>query len=286
VDVRDAAGRLGSGDLGSRAQVGTGPPEVRDLAASFNDMAARLEELVLAQESFVADASHQLRTPLTALRLRLENLEQEIDDPEASEDLAAARDESRRLSRLVDGLLTLARADRRSASVEREVVDLDAVVTERLDAWRPIAEDFGITLIGATSGVTALANPDRVAQVLDNLLANATDASPAGSELRVATARSADQQWVEVHVIDQGAGLTPDQRHRAFDRFWRADGGRGSALPGGDPRNPPEDDRLGGTGLGLAIVRQLVMADGGQVDLDEAGGGGIDAVVRLPAPAP
>ena len=112
-EVRGAAGRLGSGDLGSRAPTDTGPPEVRELASSFNDMAGRLEQLVDAQESFVADASHQLRTPLTALRLRLENLEQEVDDPEAADDLAAARDEMRRLSRLVDGLLALARADRR-----------------------------------------------------------------------------------------------------------------------------------------------------------------------------
>jgi signal transduction histidine kinase len=110
-----------------------------------------------------------------------------------------------------------------------------------------------------------------LAQVVDNLLANAIDASRPGDALRLSVDRSADHRWVEVHVVDQGPGMSADERHRAFDRFWR---GHAAATAG-------TDGRLGGTGLGLAIVRQLVLADGGEVELDEAVGGGIDAVVRL-----
>lgn len=275
--LRDTAGRLGSGDLTTRAPTGGGPAEVQELAESFNTMAGRLDELVQAQRAFVADASHQLRTPLTALRLRLENLEQEISDDEAIGDLAAATAETRRLSRLVDGLLTLARADQPATGADRQDVDLGEALQERIDSWRPVAEEFELSLIGDVPRIEARTNPDRLAQVVDNLLANAVDASSPGDELRVRVTRSADRRWVEVHVVDQGSGLPPDQRRRAFDRFWRADP---SSTVG-----PDDDGRLGGTGLGLAIVRQLVVADGGEVELTEAAGGGIDAVVRLrPAP--
>ena len=111
ADLRDAAMQIGDGDLEARADQNSGPPEVRDLAEAFNTTALRLEQLVTAQEHFVADASHQLRTPLTALRLRLEMLQDE-NGPDAAEDLDAARSEVQRLSRLVDGLLELARAER------------------------------------------------------------------------------------------------------------------------------------------------------------------------------
>ncbi len=121
--LEQAAGEAGGGDLvGARAR--GGPPEVRSLAASFNEMVRRLEELVGAQEVFVADASHQLRTPLTALRLRLEN-----------GDVAGALPEVERLSRLVDGLLALARAEAAPA----EIVELAAAVADRLDAFAPLA---------------------------------------------------------------------------------------------------------------------------------------------------
>ncbi len=210
---------------------------------------------------------------MTALRLRLENLEQEISDDEAIGDLVAATAETRRLSRLVDGLLTLARADQPSTGADRQNVDLGDALQERIDSWRPVAEEFELSLIGDVPRIAARTNPDRLAQVVDNLLANAIDASSPGDELRVHVARSPDRRWVEVHVVDQGPGLSADQRRRAFDRFWRGDP---SATVGSD-----DGGRLGGTGLGLAIVRQLVVADGGEVELTEAADGGIDAVVRL-----
>jgi signal transduction histidine kinase len=271
--MREAAIRLGQGDLGARVGPAPGPPEVRDVAEAFDEMASRLEDLVDAQEAFVADASHQLRTPLTALRLRLENLETEVADGEALDDLAGARRETQRMSRLIDGLLTLARADRGPDHSARQTIGAATATAERLEIWRPTAEEFEVRLEGEPSDLQLQATPDRLSQVLDNLLANATDASPPGSRLRVSARPSPDGRWVELHVIDQGPGLDPEQRRRAFDRFWRGDGtGSGTSRAS-----------LGGSGLGLAIVRRLVAADGGHVELREAPEGGIDAVVSYPA---
>jgi len=264
ADLRDAATRIGDGELDARADQGHGPPEVRELAESFNTTARRLEELVTAQEQFVADASHQLRTPLTALRLRLEMLELETG-PDASEDLEAARDEVRRLSRLVDGLLALARAERASGAATTTPIEVGPVVEERCNAWRPVADERGVALECDSASLSARATPDHLGQALDNLLANALEVSTAGSTIDLAVVPGTDGT-VEVHVTDHGPGLDDAQRLHAFDRFWRATTTRGE---------------LGGSGLGLAIVQKLVTADGGWAELRETPGGGLDAVLVL-----
>ncbi len=249
--MRRAAVRLGHGDLTARVGPGPGPPEVQEVATAFDEMAGRLEQLVDAQEAFVADASHQLRTPLTALRLRLENLETEIAGADAQDDLAGARRETQRLSRLIDGLLTLARADRGTDWSERQVLEVQAATDERIDTWRPIAEECDVELVGEPSDLRVDVSPDRLAQVLDNLLANATDASPRGTRLRLFARRSPDGRWVEIHVVDQGPGLDPEQRRRAFDRFWRtpttgADRRRRPAESGGQRAGPGHRGPPGG----------------------------------------
>jgi signal transduction histidine kinase len=262
-ELQDAATALGSGDLAARADPSTGPAEVRSLAAEFNSMADRLEGLVDAQEAFVADASHQLRSPLTALRLRLENLEYTVDGADRAEVEAAGR-EVARLSRVVDGLLALARADRASTTSTADDIDLGTLLAERAQVWSPLAEERDVALAVEGAGA-ARATPDHLAQVVDNLLANALEVAPAGSAIVLRAGPG------EVHVIDAGPGLSDEERARAFDRFWRAgrDGGT-----------------LGGSGLGLAIVQQLVQSDGGAVELRRAPTGGIDATVRYPEPAP
>ena len=259
--VENAAARLGRGDLFARAPV-AGPPEVRVLAQVLNETATRLETLIGSQRAFVADASHQLRTPLAALRLRLENLEADLTG-NASDDLQGAVAEVMRLSRLVDGLLALARAEREPAAPEP--VDTAAIATNRCDAWSPLAEERGLTLTGALRpGTRALVTPGHLEQVLDNLIANAIEAAPAGTAITVnVEARGAH---VSLSVVDHGPGMTAEERTHAFDRFWR---------PGDRPAG------LGGSGLGLAIVHQLVLADGGQVDLTETAGGGLTVVLRL-----
>lgn len=256
--LEQAAGAIGSGDLAARAPV-EGPPEVRRLAETFNTMGAALDALVHSQDAFVADASHQLRTPLAALRLRLENLGRDVTPPGKPE-LEGALAEVERLSALVAALLTLARADR--APKSPHTIDLQSVVGERLAAWSALADERDVCLHDELEGSLAvLATPGRIEQVLDNLLANALDASPDSATITVSAHRA--DGWVELHVIDEGPGMTAEERERAFDRFWRAPGG-------GD-----------GFGLGLAIVARLVAADGGRVELREAATGGLDAVVRL-----
>ena len=147
-DLQGAAVALGAGDLARRAPDGDGPPEVRSTATAFNRMATRLEALVTAQDHFVADASHELRTPLTALRLRLEALE-------PGDDVDAALAEVARMSRLVDGLLALARAD---APATAAPVELSSFVEERCEAWEPLAADGGVRLEATPAPGAALAN--------------------------------------------------------------------------------------------------------------------------------
>jgi signal transduction histidine kinase len=263
--LRVAATRIGDGDLEARAEQDKGPPEVRALAEAFNTTAVRLEQLVTAQEQFVADASHQLRTPLTALRLRLEMLEDD-EGADISEDLDAARHEVQRLSRLVDGLLSLARAERAAGAAPPTAIALAEVLDERCLAWQPVAEERNVLLSSDAAGLRARSTPDHLGQAVDNLIANALEVAPAGSTVWLRAEPGRQRGTVEVHVTDQGPGLTPDQRVHAFDRFWRASTTRAE---------------LGGSGLGLAIVQKLTLADGGRVELREALGGGLDAVIVL-----
>jgi signal transduction histidine kinase len=256
-----AAAAVGEGDLSARAPAESGPPEIRALASEFNATVGRLETLVRSQDEFVADASHQLRTPLAALRLRLENLERDVGD-EGKDDLAAALAEVSRLSRLVDGLLALARAD--AARPAPALVDVAEVVVARVEAWAPQLAGKGV-LVDARqpASLRASVTAGSLEQVLDNLLSNALVVSQPGDTITIEGL--ATGSVVELHVRDQGPGMTADDRARAFDRFWRA-GSKG-----------------GGTGLGLAIVHRLVTADHGRVELREADGGGLDVVVVLPA---
>jgi signal transduction histidine kinase len=248
------ARRAGEGDLSVRADETRGPPEVRSLAMELNVMVREVEQLMESQREFVADASHQLRTPLTALRLRLENLSHELPEGGRAE-LEAAGVEAERLERIVDGLLVLARTD--VSGPAAAPILLSEVVTGRLDAWSAFAAERDVALAASVSDDAAVyATEDRLEQVLDNLLANALDVAPVGSAVEVV--------WTDgaLHVLDRGPGMTDDELRHAFDRFWRAGGGEGS-------------------GLGLAIVLRLVEADGGSIALRRREGGGLDAAVTL-----
>jgi signal transduction histidine kinase len=255
--------RLGQGDLTARAQPDSGPPQVRSLARQFNHMASRLAELVDAQSRFVADASHQLRSPLTALRLRLENLQVESSGP-FGEGVAAAGEEVQRLSRLVDGLLTLSRADR--PQPHRQPVDVEKIIQDRCDAWSALADERRVELEPPrypSRHATALLVPGDLEQILDNLLANALDASPEGGRIQV-TIEDRQPGSLQVHVRDEGPGMSEEDRRRAFDRFWQGPNSQG-----------------GHSGLGLAIVRQLAARNDASVELRPAQPTGLDAVVRL-----
>lgn len=258
--VDAAAQRLGEGSLDVRAPAADGPQEVRRLAATFNTMAARMEAMVHGHRAVVADVSHQLRTPLAALRLRLDLLAADAEGEQAVE-LSGAQEEIARLSRLVDGLLAVARAEN---AVPRPVpVRVDQVVAERLTAWEPVANERRVELAAnCRAGLTAALGSGDLEQVLDNLIANALEAVQEGGRIDITGTPRGDGVWLQ--VSDNGPGMSETARRTAFRRF-------------GNPE-------ARGSGLGLAIVHRLVTANGGTAELRETPGGGLTAVLTLPAP--
>ena len=261
-DLDAAAQRLGGGALDTRSATGHGPPEVRRLALTFNTMAGRLETLVHGNRAMMADVSHQLRTPLAALRLRLDLLAQDADQATAHE-LTAAQGEIARLSRLVDGLLAVARAE--NVVTKPVEVAVDAVIQDRAAAWRPVAEERGVGLTTeCPDPVRASLGDGHLEQIVNNLLANALDAVPSGGQVKVSAV--ATGHGVRVFVADDGPGMSQQQQEAAFRRF-----------AGTSPA---------GAGLGLAIVHRLVMSNGGSVALSDTPGGGLTVTVALPGGPP
>ena len=267
-ELERGAQQLAAGDLAARTNVDRGPPELRRLGNAFNDMATQLEVLVGSQQAFVADASHQLRTPLTALRLRLDGLDDLIasgDVATATTELDAVSAEVDRLGQLVEALLALARAEGTAARHGR--VDVTDVVREAAARWEPLAAEHGVTvMVHAPARAPAQAVSGALEQILDNLMDNAIEVAPDGTTIELAVDDGDD--GVDVRVRDHGPGLSVKDRERATDRFWRAPGAP-----------------AGGTGLGLAIVAELARASGGSVHLEEPDGGpGLMVRVRLPRP--
>ncbi|MEW2396421.1 HAMP domain-containing sensor histidine kinase [Streptomyces sp. NPDC046862] len=261
--LNDMASKFSDGDLTARSPV-TGPQETQTLARTLNQGAERLDTLIAAQRIFVADASHQLRTPLTALRLSLDNIADGVDDEYVKEDVEQATAEVVRMSRLVNDLLVLARAEAKVAAVEP--LPLRDVIEERLAVWRPAADERGVTvtLRGSADGrLLVLASPGHLDQVLDNVLSNALEVSPDGGTITVEVESRGDE--VVLSVLDEGPGMSDAEKSRAFDRFWRGQGLTGRT----------------GSGLGLAVVRQLVSDDGGTVALRDAPGGGLCVTLNL-----
>lgn len=262
--LQASAYQWSDGDLAERADAATGPPEVRSVAAALNVMAGRLDALVNGSRAVVADVSHQLRTPLAAMRLRLELVRGELqrDDAQApvDEDLAMSLAEVDRLSRLVDGLLTVARAE--AVQPHPAPVDVAEVARERRQAWEPVAAERRIALdvIGADEPAVASVTSGHLEQVLDNLLDNSLEALSDGGRVAIVVTRERDRVLLSVH--DDGPGMTQEQQDAAFHRFMTA--------------------RDGGTGLGLAVVHRLVTADGGSVRLESQPGKGTIVEVALP----
>ena len=266
--LTESAERFASGDLAVTPSATGGPPEIRALDDTLTTMALQLDGLLSSQRAFVADASHQLRTPLTALRLRLENLQSDLAagpaDPTLDSEVERAIDETGRLTELVTSLLQLARADDRP---ETTTVDVVALLRDRVDTWTAVAEERGVTLIGALGEIDAdtavmvRVVPGAVEQMLDNLLDNALLVSGAGATVEVGLERTPD--GAALRVIDHGPGLSDADKREAMRRFWR-----------GDTTRP-------GTGLGLAIVDALATASGGSTVLSDTAGGGLTVTVTL-----
>jgi len=256
------ASQIAGGDLTARAAV-EGSTEQRSLGESFNEMTDRVQRLLAAQRDFVADASHQLRTPLTGLRLRLDEARAVGVSNDAATELAAAAAEVDRFAKIIDELLVLSRAGERELPGER--VELEALAAHTVERWRNTADDRGITLAQAGNGAAgavwcARADAERA---LDALVENALRYAPRDSTVTIAAAPQ------RIDVLDSGPGLAADERELVFERFHRGRAGRGG---------PP------GTGLGLAIARELAREWDGDVELENRPGGGLAATLRLQSP--
>ncbi len=265
-ELDEAAAAISRGELAARAREDVGPSDIRALAQAFNTMAARVGLLVEEQKRFASDASHQLRTPLTAMMLRLEGLRASLaPTPKTEERFDAIEAEVVRLTRLIDGLLALGRSGADSGGLGS--VDASAICAERVASWRNLAEEAG-KHVGADiePGLAVLAVPTAVEQILDVFLDNALALEPAGGTVRVILQRV--QDMITLTVEDSGPGLSSEHEKRAFDRFWRG----------------PNDYQ--GTGLGLAIAEQFASRSQAELTLTNRPGGGALAQAAFRAANP
>jgi two-component system, OmpR family, sensor kinase len=246
--------------------------EVSELAATFEDMLRELsaareetEDTLARQRKFVADASHELRTPLTSILANLELLESELAGEQRDMADSALRS-SRRMRRLVGDLLLLARADA-GRDVPRAPVDMSKVAAEAAREAGALSSDHPVSL-DLSGPVIVNGVGDDLHRLAGNLIENALIHTPAGTPVTVSVHQDGDTAVLE--VSDRGPGVPHDMRDRVFERFAR---GAGDAAP------------AGGSGLGLAIVRAVTAAHGGNVEIQDAEGGGARFVVTLPAEA-
>ncbi len=263
-ELDTTAHQIATGKMAARVPHDTGPPELRRLTASFNEMAGNVEALVERQRTFVADASHQLRNPLHALLLRLEGMALRAP-PDWTPEVDAASEEGRHLARMLDELLELASAEKAAAKPRR--LDLVPLIDQRVAAWSVAASVKQVTVrrIG-TGWLEAVADPDLVSSALDVVVDNAVKFGPDGSAVTVAAYREASAAVVSVR--DEGPGLTPEELSRVGERFWRS----------------RRHQNVDGFGLGLAIARTLLSHSGAQLEFRPGTPCGLEVQLRFPAP--
>ncbi len=247
---------------------GTG--EVKRLAVAFNEMVARVKQSQEHLRYFVADVSHQLKSPLTAIQ----GFSQAMMDGTASDEANRTKatriiyDEACRMRRQVDELLELARIQSGHMKMEREAVDTGELLHHCGEIFSITATENALKLkIEAAPGLSVYGSFDRLEQVFNNLLDNAIKNSPVGGEVRVTT-RPAANSFAEISVADDGPGLPPEMLPHMFERFYRAGGNRA------------------GTGLGLTIAKEIVLAHGGTIEARSSPGAGAEFIVRLPTAVP
>ncbi len=266
--VAGAAESIAQGEMDTRAPV-SGPTEVRGLARSFNTMADQVEAAQRSQRDFVANVSHELKTPLTSIQ----GFSQALLDGAAATPAARTRaarvihEEANRMRRLVDELLTLARFDAGQMALARERVELGPLLEGCVEKLLPQARAAEVTLEANVAGqLRVTGDGDRLAQVFANLLDNSLAHTPAGGKVTVA-AHVAEEQIIEVTVTDTGAGISDAALPRIFERFYQVDKSR---------------QRRRGYGLGLAITKEIVEAHGGAISAESVVGVGSKFTVRLP----
>ncbi len=279
-ELVEAAGRLAAGDRAARVKVG-GMSETATLGTAFNEMADELEReasqrdlLDQMKDDFVLTASHELRSPLTSVQgfAELLMLEREELSPQQAETVEIILDNSRHLVRLLNDLLDLARSDAGRLTIHPLPTEVGPLVEDAVRTLRAQTESAGQTLgCEVEAGLPQVGvEPDRIRQVLVNLLTNAHEYCPRGASIQVTAARVGAE--VELAVSDDGPGMPKDQLDHIFDRFTRGDAGL--------------TQRVGGTGLGLAISKSLVELHGGTIEVNSTPGEGSTFRIRLPALAP
>ncbi len=265
--VTNAAEEIARGNYEQEIPV-TGPEEVRGLAASFNQMAKQVKRSQQTLRDFVADASHELRSPLTSIK----GFAQALVDGTAKDKKAQLKaasvieDESKRMMRLVEELLEFSRFESGQITMAKESVDLKELLQQCYEIFLMQAEEKGIKLKTDFEPLPPVTGDiDRLEQVFSNLLDNALKHTPTGGAVRI-VARHPQPNFVEIAVTDTGPGISGEQLQHVFERFYRADPSAGKA----------------GAGLGLAIARQIILAHGGDIAAKSTLGKGTEFVVRLP----
>jgi signal transduction histidine kinase len=268
-DMARAAQRMETGDYSQLVHTDS-RDEVGQLATAFNNMSAELESLERLRRDLVANVSHELKTPISALRAHLENLLDGVERPDP-DTLQVMLAQSERLGRLVDQLLDLSRIESGELRLNRSPVPLHPLVREVLSEIEVARADRGVRMRDAVPDdlPPVLVDPERVHQVLFNLLDNAVRYTPAGGEVTVSAHSAAG--GCEIAVRDTGPGIAPEHLPRLFERFYRADAARSR----GD----------GGTGIGLAIARSVVEAHGGRIRAESRVGQGSVFTFDLPVAA-
>jgi signal transduction histidine kinase len=265
--MRREAADISEHDAQATIRVPPTRDEIAALATTMNDLLFRLQTALQRQRDFVADAGHELRTPLAVLRTELELAgRQNRSVEELREAVAHATLETERLARLSDALLLLARGDDAHA-LARAPTDLSELVHGTVHAWRAQSAAAGVTVDAyVEENLRAEVDADLVRRALDNLLDNGLRHSPRGSTVSVRAA--SDGPWVRISVTDHGPGFPADFLPHAFERFGRADDARSR--------------RDGGAGLGLAIVRAVAVAHSGSAHAANLEAGGATVTVKLP----
>jgi heavy metal sensor kinase len=265
--ISHAAAAMTAGDLSARIAVERTENELEEVARALNRAFDRLRQAVENERRFTADASHELRTPLATISAEIEWA---LARPRSAEEyrrcLDTARRASDRMRRVVERLLTLARADAGDAALQRAPVGLAPVVNDALGILRPLAEQKGVTIEARLDGATVVGDRDRLTDLATNLMSNAIQYNREGGRVRVDVWPEGDEACLR--VADTGTGISPDDLPRIFDRFFRADKARTA--------------NSGGAGLGLAIAKWIVDAHGGQIACTSTAGHGTEVLVRLP----
>ena len=270
AEISRAAQEIAAGDLARRINPSETESELGQLATVLNSTFARLEAAFAQQQQFTSDAAHELRTPVSVILTQVQStLNKERTGAEYRETLEACQRAAQRMRRLIESLLELARFDAGQEKLKRIPFDLATTARDCAEMIQPLAQERRVKIVTELSPTNCAGDPERIGQVITNLLTNAVNYNQPDGEVRVTAA--AQNGSAIVTVTDTGPGIAPEDLSRVFERFYRAD--------------PARSNSLGSAGLGLSICKAIVEAHGGTIEVASGPGRGAKFTLRLPAPA-